>query len=160
MHYWLPGSIPLGQLKVKKEDEEAPLLFRCQDASLILVLIACAPTIAADESTVDEFYDALIQSLRTVPNRDLLILGGVLNAHVGSLETDRERAFGQLGWGDRCERGRRFVEFHEKHNLVLTNTLLQHKPSQRITWRSRDRRAESQVDYLLMSSRWRNSIQN
>ncbi|KAK2713123.1 hypothetical protein QYM36_011726, partial [Artemia franciscana] len=37
---------------------------------------------------------------------------------------------------------------------------IRHKPSHVITWRSRDGRTSSQLDYLLVSSRWRSSIQN
>ncbi|KAK2712109.1 hypothetical protein QYM36_010962 [Artemia franciscana] len=38
--------------------------------------------------------------------------------------------------------------------------LLQDKRPQRITWHSQDERAQSQVDSLLISSRWRSSIKN
>ena len=55
----------------------------------ITVISAYALTRAADESIVDEFYDALTQSLRTVPNRDLLILEVIL---MTMLEAARQTA--------------------------------------------------------------------
>ena len=97
--------------------------------NFFIVISDYASTSATDEIIVDKFYDALIQSLRTISNRYLLILGGYLNAQVESREKDRERAVGRFGWDDRCKRGRRLIEFAQQHNLVLANTLFQHKPS-------------------------------
>ncbi|KAK2704938.1 hypothetical protein QYM36_017102 [Artemia franciscana] len=97
----------------------------------------------------------MIWSLRTVPNCDPLILRGDLNSHVGSREIDRERAVGIVGWGDGCERVWRIVEFSQQHNLVLENMLFQHKPSPRMVCVE-----ESQVDFLLISTRYRSSILN
>ena len=48
------------------------------------------------------------------------------------------------------ERGLRLLEFATFNNLVLTNTLGPHKPSNRWTWQSPDRKHHNQIDNILV----------
>ncbi|KAK2705916.1 hypothetical protein QYM36_016061, partial [Artemia franciscana] len=126
----------------------------------VTVFAVYAPTRVSSEQAIDTFYAELNEAVKKTPKRDLLIIGGDLNAHVGSRQANGDRSLGIHGYGERCERGTRLVQFAQANNLVIANTLFRHKPSHVITWRSRDGRTSSQLDYLLVSSRWRSSIQN
>ncbi|XP_065584177.1 craniofacial development protein 2-like [Artemia franciscana] len=126
----------------------------------VTVFAVYAPTRVSSEQAIDTFYAELNEAVKKTPKRDLLIIGGDLNAHVGSRQANGVRSLGIHGYGERCERGTRLVQFAQANNLVIANTLFRHKPSHVITWRSRDGRTSSQLDYLLVSSRWRSSIQN
>ena len=50
------------------------------------------------------------------------------------------------------ERGLRLLEFATFNNLILTNTLGPHKPTNRWTWQSLDRKHHNQIDNILVRS--------
>ena len=58
------------------------------------------------------------------------------------------------------DRGLKLLDFATYNNLVLTNTLGNHKPSRRWTWHSPDGTHHNQIDYILVKKRFRSGIQN
>ncbi|KAK2711220.1 hypothetical protein QYM36_012410 [Artemia franciscana] len=78
------------------------------------------------------FYAELNEAVKKTPKRDLLFIGGDLTAHVSSRQENSDRNLG----------------IHRR------------KPSHVITRRSRGERKSSQLEYLLVSLRWRSLIQN
>ena len=77
---------------------------------------------------------------------------------VGSQETPG--LTGKFGLGVRNEAGQRLIEFCQENILVIANTLFQQHKRRLSTWTSPDGQHRNQIDYILCSQRWRNSIQS
>ena len=93
-----------------------------------------------------------------MPPKDVLFITGDWNAKVGSQETPG--VTGEFGLGVRNEAGQRLIEFGQENALVVANTLFQQHKRRLYTWTSPDGQHQNQIDYILCSQRWRNSIQS
>ena len=123
----------------------------------ITVIQAYAPTSNAEEAKVEWFYEDLQDLLELTPIKDVLFIIGDWNAKVGSQETPG--VTGKFfGLGIRNKAGQRLIEFCQENALVITNTLFQQHKSRLYTWTSPDGQHQNQIDYILCSQRWRNSI--
>ena len=80
------------------------------------------------------------------------------NAKVGSQETPG--VTGKFGLGIRKEAGQRQIEFCQENALVIANTLFQQHKRRLYPWTSTDGQHWNQIDCILCSQRWRNSIQS
>ena len=61
----------------------------------------------------------------------------------------------------RNEAGQRLIEFCRENALVIANTLFQQHRRKLYTWTSPDgQQHRNQIDHILCSQRWRNSIQS
>ena len=60
----------------------------------------------------------------------------------------------------RNEAVQRLIEFCQQNALVIANTLFQQHKRRHYTWTSPDGQHQNQIDYILCSQRWRNSIQS
>ena len=58
------------------------------------------------------------------------------------------------------EAGQRLIEFCQENALVIANTLFQQHKRRLYTRTSPDGQHQNQIDYILCSQRWRNSIQS
>lgn len=105
------------------------------------------------------FYTQLQNIIYTISKTDILIIQGDWNAKVG------KEAW--KVWKDHCgpscneitnERGRRLLEFASYNNLVLANTLGEHKASRCWTWHAPDGVHHNQIDYILVQNRFRSGI--
>ena len=67
-------------------------------------------------------------------------------------------SLGQLGMQN--EAGQRLIEFCQENALVIANALFQQHKRRLYTWTSPDDQHRNQIDYILCSQRWRNSIQS
>ena len=52
------------------------------------------------------------------------------------------------------------IEFCQENALVIANTLFQQHKRRLYTWTSPDGQYQNQIDYILYTQRWRNSIQS
>ena len=69
-------------------------------------MIQCyAPTMVAEEDERQEFYVQLSEVLRKQKKRDIIILGGDVNAKVGQKNEGFEHIMGRHGLGERNENG-------------------------------------------------------
>ena len=100
----------------------------------------------------------------TRPSRTNTTKKGVLfiirdwNAKVGSQEIPG--VTGKFSLGVQNEAGQRLTEFCQGNRLVIANTLFQQHKRRLYTWTSPDGQHQNQIDYILCSQRWRNSIQS
>ena len=83
---------------------------------------------------------------------------GDWNAKVGSQETSG--VTGKFGLGVQNEAGQRLIEFCQENALVIANMLFQQHKRRLYTWTSPGGQYQNQVDYIICSQRWRNSIQS
>ena len=90
-----------------------------------------------------------------VPLPSLFIIGH-RNAKVGSQEPPG--VTGKFGLGVWNEAGQKPTEFCQENTLVIANTLFQQHKRRLYTGTSPDGQYWNQIDYILCSHRWRNSI--
>ena len=111
-----------------------------------------------EEAEVERFYEDLQHLLELTPKKDVLFIIGDWNAKVGSQKTPGVR--GKFGLGIRNEVGQRLTEFYQENALLIANTLFQQHKRRLYTWTSPDGQRQNQIDSILCSQRWRNSIQS
>ena len=124
----------------------------------ITVIQVYAPTTNAKEAEVEWFYEDLQDLLELTPPKYVLFIIGNWNAKVGSQEISG--ITGKLGLGVQNEAGQRLIEFCQENTLVIANTLFQQHKRRFYTWTSPDGQYQNQIDDILCSQRWRNSIQS
>ena len=66
---------------------------------------------------------------------------------------------GKFGLKVQNEAGQRLTELCQKNALVMANMLFQQHQRRLYTWTSPDSQYQNQIDYILCSQRWKNSIQ-
>ena len=98
------------------------------------------------------------RSSRTKIQKRCLFIIGHWNAKVGSQETPG--VTGKFGLGGENETGQRLIEFCQENTLVIANILFQQDKRRLYTWTSPDSQHWNQIDYIICSQRWRNSIQS
>ncbi|CAH2108374.1 unnamed protein product [Euphydryas editha] len=126
------------------------------------LIVVYAPTSSSSEADIDTFYRLLEDTIKLVPNRDIMILLGDLNAKVGSTENEDHlrEIVGRYGLGERNERGEMWLQFCVENSLTITNTCFQQHPRRLYTWVMPGDRARNQIDYIAISKRWRSSIRS
>ena len=120
----------------------------------IRVIQVYALTTNAKEA--ERFYEDLQDLLELTPKKGVII--GDWNAKVGSQEIPG--ITGKFGLGVWNEAGQKLTEFHQENALVIANTLFQQHKRRLYTWTSPDGQYQNQIDYILSSQSWRNSIQS
>lgn len=124
----------------------------------ISIVAVYAPTLSSSDEVKDDFYRDLKKTLKDIPRRDLLIIAGDWNARVGPSDPTWRDVIGNFGMGNRCTNGDRLLELAREFNLVVTNTMFRHPRRHTLTWYSNDKKTRNQIDYILVSRRWRSSI--
>jgi len=120
-----------------------------------------APTINANDMEMDEFYSSLQDVISNVPKTDLIIMMGDFNAKVGNQYYDSNGSVGKFGYGQRNERGDRLVQFCILNDLVISNTQFKQSKDNRCwTWQSPNGIDCNQIDYIMISKKWRGSLRN
>ena len=99
-----------------------------------------------------------IRPFELTPPKFVLFIIGDWNAKVGSQEIPE--ATGKFALGVKIESGQKLTEFCQENTLVIANTLFKQHKRQLYTWTSPDGQQQNQIDYILCSQRWRNSIQS
>ena len=118
-----------------------------------------APTSNAQEAEVDRFYEDLpIRPSRTNTKKDVLFSIGDWNAKVGCQEIPQ--VMGKFGLVVQNEAGQRLIEFCQQNALITANTLFQQHKRQLYTWTPPNGQYLNQIDFVLCSWRWKNSIQS
>ena len=107
------------------------------------------------EDINEAFYEQ-VETAFKFKNKEYTIVMGDFNAKVGNKK--HKDIIGNYGLGKRNESGERLLQFCEEHNLVVTNTLFQQPPRRLYTWKSPGDIVRNQIDYILVSQRYRNSL--
>ena len=123
----------------------------------LVILQVYMPTSSHTEEEVDKMYEIMEQLMDNVKGTNYLVVMGDWNAVVG--EGQEEKAVGMYGLGNRNDRGDKLVEFCRRRDLMITNTWFKQE-KRRYTWKAPGDVTRYQIDYILVKSRYRNSVKN
>ena len=113
--------------------------------NIVFTVLQCyAPTNEAEDEVKDDWYEQLQYEVSRVPQHDLLLIMGDINAKVGLDNSNCEAAMGKHGSGSINDNGERLVDF----------CLDIHK----LTWKSLDGRTISQIDHMIINKKWRRPL--
>lgn len=130
---------------------------RCQNTTVIQVY---APTNEASKEDKDTFYQKLHSIMMNRKKRDVTFVMGDLNAQVGSSNEEHKNVMGCHGVGTMNDNGERLADFCATEDLVIGGTLFPHKTAHKVTWRAPGGAYENQIDHLMISRRWRTTVQD
>ncbi|XP_013401097.1 uncharacterized protein LOC106166982 [Lingula anatina] len=126
-----------------------------------LTIIQCyAPTNDAEADVKDDWYEQLQVAVSRVPQHDLLLVIGDLNAKVGADNSNSERVMGPHGYGVMNENGEHLVDFCMNNRLVIGGTIFPHKTIHKLTWTSPDGTTTNQIDHIIINGKWRKSLKD
>ena len=124
-----------------------------------LTILQCyAPTNEVEDEVKDDWYEQLQYEVSRVPQHDMLLITGDINAKVGSDNSNCEAAMGKHGCGSINDNGERLVDFCLNNNCIIGGTIFPHKNIHKLTWRSPDGRTINQIDHLIINKKWRRSL--
>ncbi len=126
----------------------------------LTVVAVYAPTVDAAEEVKDSFFDALQDAVDRVPAGGMLIVAGDLNAKPDLVDLATRHILGKFAVGTRCANGDRLVNFAPANRLVVSSTRFQHPQRHLVIWFSNDGRTRTQIDHMLVRSRWASSVIN
>ena len=115
-----------------------------------------APTSDHDDEVIDSFYEDIEQAKSQLKSKDICIIMGDFNAKVGSQRIDG--IVGPHGLGEINSRGEQLVQWCKQHNMLITNTWFKNHKRRCWTWKSPGDRIRNQIDFILASKRFQNSI--
>jgi len=120
----------------------------------IVLIQVYMPTTAHTDEEVDVLYEQMEAILQEMKG-DVMVLGD-WNAVVG--ESPEDDCVGKFGLGN--DRGQKLVEFRKRNRMMITNTRFKHDKRRRYTRKSPGDYARYQLDYILVKTRYRNSVLN
>ena len=116
------------------------------------IIVHYAP-IEGDEDAID-YYEQLSDTTCTVSKHNVLLVIGDCNAHLGpedALHTFHDKT---------SDNGKLLLEYSIEANLIIANTRFQKKRGKLFTFMSEMNNRKSQIDYILINSKWKNSLKN
>ena len=125
---------------------------------LSLIVVYAPTNEPKNEEESVAFYQALQECVRQVLRRDMLVIMG--NARVENDAATWQGTIGRFGAGELNENGERLLNFCALNDMVVTNTLFQHRPCHQHTWFHPAQSSHSghMLDYVLVSQQFCSSI--
>ncbi|KAL9977333.1 hypothetical protein ACROYT_G014723 [Oculina patagonica] len=124
-----------------------------------LTVITChAPIEDTEEAQKDAFYDQLQQAFQDVPSHNVLCVIGDFNARVGNDNEGCEKIMGKNGCCNINDNGHRLCDLCVENNLAIGGTLFPHREIHKMTWTSPDGKTHTQIDHVIINSKWKNSL--
>ena len=135
------------------------MLVRIQNEPRDIVIVQVyMPTTDYNDEEVEAVYEQIEEMLKDVKGKDFLVIMGDWNAVVGEGRDGME--VGSFGLGTRNDRGQMLVDFCKRKKLAVMNTWFMHEKRRRYTWRNPGDTARFQLDYVLVNTRYRNSVKD
>ncbi|GFO04704.1 craniofacial development protein 2-like protein [Plakobranchus ocellatus] len=114
------------------------------------------PTANSNDEDLEKFYNDLDTAKTQCKSQDPLIIMGDFSAKVGTEKVDD--IVGKHGLGIRNERGEKLIEWCQTNNIIVGNTWFQQPPRRKWTWKSPGDKTRNQIDYMMISKRYRNAL--
>lgn len=116
-----------------------------------------SPTEAASDEEAEEFYNTLRSAINTVPDHHLLVVTGDFNAHLGKTDpSDSQHYF----YNRTNRNGRLLRDTAMECELEITNLRFRKNCSKKWTYLSDCSMTKSQLDFVLVRRKWRNSVKD
>lgn len=112
-----------------------------------------APTEDKDVREKNEFYEEIGGIWERIPNYDLKILIGDMNAKIGREEEYKNVTGGKSKHLVSNENGKILIQFAEENNLKIRSTAYDHKDIYKETWISPDGRTKNQIDHIIVENK-------
>ena len=123
----------------------------------LTVITVYSPTEVAPEEEAEDFHECLRAAIGEVPAHHLLMVVGDFNAHLSKLDEEDRGWY----WHQTTNRnGALLKDTLLEGNLEATNHRFQKHPNKLWTHLSDGRLSKSQIDYILVRRRWRNSVKD
>ena len=106
-----------------------------------------------DEEAEDHYKD-LVRTICSIPKHNLLLVMGDFNADIGSADA----LF--TYHTDTNKNGQLLLDLAEETAMTITNTRFQKKKGKLWTYMSEMNNSRSQVDYILINNKWKNSVKD
>ena len=114
---------------------------------ILQVFSVYAPQGGRPQEEKEEFWELLDDSVGKIAEDDLLIIGGDLNGHVGTVRDGFEEIMGIYGYGERNTDGENILEFCQGRRLRILNSMFKKEREKKVTYKSGG--VETQIDYIL-----------
>ena len=102
----------------------------------------------------DEHYNNLASAVHDIPKHNLLMVVGDFNAHLG-------KEVGKYTYHDKTNsNGELKKDFLQETGLIVTNAKFQKKQGKLWTFMSNMSGTKTQVDFILVNKKWKNSVKN
>ncbi|VDO97605.1 unnamed protein product [Heligmosomoides polygyrus] len=111
------------------------------------------PACSSDRNPMENIL--LDEKTAEVPSKDVIIVAGDLNDHVGATK-DGNCCHGGFGYGLRNADGERILDYAESHNLTIVNTVFRKRDSHLISYYSGG--TKTQKDFVLVKDRDRGLV--
>ena len=118
------------------------------NAHLTLISVY-APTMTHPHEEREAFYSKLREVIHSVPSKDKLLLLGDFNARVGSNKHAWPRVLGPHGYGKENPNGLLLLNLCMEENLVITNSVFNHKDVHQVTWMHPRSKHWHLLDYII-----------
>ena len=117
------------------------------------IIVAYAPTEAANDQAKDTYFNQLRTAIESVPHHDFLAILTDANARLG---LDNVLFSYSKTTNDN---GKRHLDIMDDYQLLAANTLFKKRKGKLWTWQS-PHNTLHQLDYILIRSKWRRSVTN
>ncbi|ETN61698.1 hypothetical protein AND_006627 [Anopheles darlingi] len=132
--------------------------FKTDQARNLTILQVRAPTNSASPRDKKQFYSELEAEVEKVPQGDIRILMGDLNAQIGSDNKKYNHIMGTHGVDPPDKNGPLFVRFCNAHNMVIGGSLFRHRLMEKITWEMPKGYVKKQMDHICISKEWKKCL--
>ena len=118
-------------------------------------IISCySPTNVSEETELVTFYDELSSLVRSIPKYNMLVIGGDMNAQIGKNGNNKYSLHNTSN-----RNGQHLTDFMIENRLACLNTNYQKREGKLWTYTYANN-TKSQIDYVLINKKWKNSALN
>ena len=118
------------------------------DTININIVSAYAPQVGCTDEEKEEFWEELEELIRSLSEKDKIVIGADLNGHIGRGNTGYERWHGGFGNGEKNQEGDNILEFTQAYDLALGNSFFKKREEHYVTYMSGTNRTV--IDYILV----------
>ena len=98
--------------------------------------------------------------LDAIPQTDLTILAGDLNAYISADGSGWEEIMGKFGHGEINDNGLCLMSFAAANNFIIGNSHFQHPQKHQLTWWNPSGKDSAILDYILINTRFSSSLKD
>ena len=145
-------------LEVKHVRDRLMMIKLHTDKITVVVVLGYAPQQGLTNCEKGRFYKNIIHLIASANEKDMVTIGGYLNAHVGKNIDGYDVVHGGYGFSVRNTEGECILEMGAALDMVVCNTWFKKRDSRIITYSSGD--CSTQIDYILVRNKDRKLVKD